>query len=375
MLAEQARSSVWLRRSANAVAGGAIALSVGAAMVETLPGQPWGAHVATARAVAAIVFLIEFAVRLWLVPTVGDATGRTRLRTRLRYLLSPLGVIDAVAFLPWLVSLAVPLGTGLLELAGMLTLLKLARYFDALGLIAVVIAREGRPLIAALTAMAILLLILSTAMYLLEREAQPEIFRSIPDAMWWGIVTMATVGYGDLAPVTSLGRVLGGFTMLLGIAMFAVPAGLLATGFAEELRKREFVVTWQSVARVPLFARLDAHRIAAIAALLRPRIVPPNTVIVRRNDPAEAMFFIMEGEVEVDARPHPVRLKAGQFFGEIGLLHDVPRTATVAAVGECRLLALAVADFRRLIHQYPSLKAEIERVAEARQGGASSTFS
>jgi voltage-gated potassium channel len=213
--------------------------------------------------------------------------------------------------------------------------------------------------------MLVLLVIASGTMYLLERHAQPTVFTSIPKALWWGIVTMATVGYGDMTPITPLGRLFGGFVMLLGIAMFAVPAGILATGFAAEIRRRDFVVTWNAVAKVPLFAGLDATRIAAIARLLKPQIVPERQAIVRRGEPADAMFFIMQGDVEVEVEP-PVRLGKGQFFGEIGLLFDTTRNATVAALNECRLLVLDRADFDRLMAQHPDLKARIEKIAADR---------
>jgi voltage-gated potassium channel len=165
--------------------------------------------------------------------------------------------------------------------------------------------------------------------------------------------------------VTPVGRLFGGMVMLLGIAMFAVPAGILATGFATEIRRRDFVVTWNAVARVPLFAGLDATRIAAIARLLKPQIVPERQAIVRRGEPADAMFFLMDGEVEVGIEP-PVRLSKGNFFGEVGLLHDTTRNATVSALTECRLLVLDRADFLRLMAQHPDLKARIEAIAAER---------
>jgi voltage-gated potassium channel len=228
-----------------------------------------------------------------------------------------------------------------------------------------VLKSEWRALAAALLVMLVLLVISSGIMYLLERHAQPTVFTSIPRALWWGIVTMATVGYGDMTPVTGIGRLFGGMVMLLGIAMFAVPAGILATGFAAEIRRRDFVVTWNAVAKVPLFSGLDATRIAAIARLLKPQIVPERQAIVRRGEPADAMFFVMDGEVEVEIDP-PVRLGKGQFFGEIGLLLDTTRNATVTALHECRLLVLDRADFDRLMHQHPDLKARIEKIAAER---------
>jgi voltage-gated potassium channel len=200
----------------------------------------------------------------------------------------------------------------------------------------------------------------------LERETQPKVFASIPHSMWWAIVTIATVGYGDMYPVTPLGKLVAGLVMVLGIAVVAVPAGILATGFAAEMRKREFVVNWQTVANLPLFSGLDATRIAEIVRLLKPQVVPAQFAVVRRDEPADAMFFIMSGQVEVDVHPHPVRLHRGQYFGEIALLRDIVRTATVTAVTECQLLALDVADFRRLLETNPGLKASITRLAEQR---------
>jgi voltage-gated potassium channel len=212
----------------------------------------------------------------------------------------------------------------------------------------------------------VLLVLNAGVMFVLERDAQPKAFASIPAAMWWAIVTMATVGYGDVVPVTPVGKLFGGFVMILGIAMFAVPAGILATGFAVELRKRDFVVTWQTVAKVPLFAGLDAARIAEIARLLKREIVPAKYAVVRRGEPADAMFFIMSGEVEVDVLPVPRRMGRGQFFGEIALLRDTVRTATVTTLSECELLCLEVVDFRRLLDAHPDVKTSITQVAEQR---------
>jgi voltage-gated potassium channel len=178
------------------------------------------------------------------------------------------------------------------------------------------------------------------------------------------------LGYGDAYPITAPGKVFAGVALILGIAVFAVPAGILATGFANEIRKRDFVVTWHTVARVPLFADLDAGRIAEIARLLSRQIVPPKYAVVRRGEPADAMFFVMSGQVEVDVQPHLVRLGPGQFFGEIRLRHDTVRMATVTTVTECQLLSLVVADFRRLLEANPNLKAAIAQVAERRRAEA-----
>jgi voltage-gated potassium channel len=348
----------------------AIAAALGASMVETLRDRGPGAaaFVAWSRYFAIAVFSLDLVIRLWIQPeSKAGIAADSDLHARFFYLRSFLGIIDTVAVLPGWASLLFPVSPEWFEIAAALSLFKLARFLPALSLIGTVVAREARSLVAGIAAMCIMLVIAATIMYLLERDVQPEIFQSIPHSLWWGMVTMATVGYGDMAPVGPLGRIFGGVTMLLGIAMFAVPAGILASGFAEEMKRRDFVVTWQTVAGMPLFARLDASRIAAIARLLKPEIVSANRIIVHRGEPAHAMYFIMEGEVEVDVQPVPIRLKPGQFFGEIALLRDLNRTATVTAVRECRLLALDIADFRNLTTQYPDLRRQVELVAAERQ--------
>ncbi|MFM8681540.1 MAG: cyclic nucleotide-gated ion channel [Alphaproteobacteria bacterium] len=339
----------------------AIAASAFGAMASSVPDRDALLEAAALAAVrgSLAVFSAEFALRLW---------SAAQKRRGVAYVLSFAGAIDLAAVLPGWAALVSDSLVAAAEIAGVLSLLKLWRFLPALAILGAVLRREGRALAAALAARLVLLARVSTFMFHLEREAQPEIFRSIPHALWWGIVTMATVGYGDMAPVTLAGRVFGGITMTLGIAMFAVPAGIIATGFADELRKREVMVTWRSVARVPLFSRLDANRVSEIAGMLKPGIVPAHSIIVRRGDSADAMFFVMEGEVEVDLQPEPVRLGPGEFFGEMALVTGMRRNATVSSVTECRLLRLHVADFRRLAEANPEILEEIRKVAAGRAG-------
>jgi voltage-gated potassium channel len=318
---------------------------------------------------AFFVFLAEYVARVVASTGKDPAAAEAPGQALLEYLHSPLGIIDALVVLPQLGHAFGLLGPGLARLAAVLAVVKVARYAPALPLVLTVFRNEGRSLLAALTVMLVLLLLAASVMYTLEHDAQPQLFSSIPASCWWAIVTIASVGYGDMYPITPVGRLFAGVTMLLGIAMFAVPAGILATGFASEIRRRDFVVTWNTVAKVPLFSGLDAAGIAAIARLLKPQIVPAHYAIVRRGEPATAMFFIMSGEVEVDVHPHPVRLRGGQFFGEIALLKDTQRTATVTAHTESQLLALEAGDFRKLMDQFPEIRQRIVQVAEGRIGG------
>jgi voltage-gated potassium channel len=349
-----------------------IACSVCAAVWDTMPGLSPTAlgWMGLVSIVTFVIFTIEYLGRLISATGRDPAAAEAPLLSAWHYFRSPLGIVDALVVLPQLGHAVGLLGPEWARLGAVLAVVKIARYARAIPLVTTVFRNEGRPLLAALTVMLVLLVLAASVMYTLEHDAQPRLFSSIPASLWWAIVTIATVGYGDMAPITVGGRIFAGVTMLIGIAMFAVPAGILATGFASEIRRRDFVVTWNTVAKVPLFAGLDAAGIASIARLLKPQIAPAHYVIVRRAEPATAMFFIMAGEVEVDVQPHPVRLRAGQFFGEIALLRDTQRTATVTALTEVQLLALEASDFRNLIEQYPDLGERIAKVAEGRLYGS-----
>jgi voltage-gated potassium channel len=355
-----------LRLLADAVLLASILGSVASSFIKSLPdATPSETDLAQALGLLALlIFTVEYAVRLWTAPE--QASGASATSARFDYATSFLGVIDLVVILPGWIAMILSVDVGLIELVDLLALLKLARFAPALGLVGTVLRNEARALTGALMAMAVLLVLAAGVMYILERGAQPQLFDSIPHTLWWAIVTMASVGYGDMVPVTAAGRVFGGVIMLLGIAIFAVPTGILATGFAQEIRRRDFTVSWQAVASVPLFAGLDAPRIASITRLLKPQSVPRDYAIVRRGDPADAMFFILKGGVEVELTPRPVKLGPGQFFGEIALVKDITRMATVTAVQDSQLLALEVSDFRRLMAQMPDLKARIEAIVEER---------
>jgi voltage-gated potassium channel len=268
---------------------------------------------------------------------------------------------------PFYGALASTADLRVLALFRLVRFFKLARYSSGLASLADAIYAERRSLLATLLILGGLVLTTATMMHLAEREAQPDRFGTIPDAMWWAVVTLTTVGYGDVVPVTPLGKVVAGLTAILGIAMLALPVGIIATAFSEVIHRREFVVTWSMVARVPVFADLGAAAIAEIMDLLHSRTVPRGDVIVRRGEAADAMYFILSGEVEIEIKDgqHP-RLGAGEFFGEIAILNDEPRTATVRACEETQLLVLQSHDLERLMDRVPEIGRRMQRVASER---------
>jgi len=213
-------------------------------------------------------------------------------------------------------------------------------------------------------------LIAAALMHLAERAAQPDRFGTIPDALWWVVVTLGTIGYGDVVPVTALGRVLAGLTIFAGLLMMALPVGIFATAFANEVHRRDFIITWGLVARIPLFHTLTASEIADVMTMLRAQKEDSGTVIARRGEPAHAMHLIADGEVEVKLRHRQLRLGTGQFFGEIAALRRTRRSATVTAMTPTRLLVLDALDLHALMDGQPALAARIEEAAREKLGHA-----
>jgi voltage-gated potassium channel len=132
------------------------------------------------------------------------------------------------------------------------------------------------------------------------------------------------------------------------------------------VRRRDFVVTWGMLARVPLFSHLGAAEIADIMRLLRAQTIEAGEILVRRGDAASSMYFIAAGEVEIDLPGQRVRLSDGTFFGEIALLRRTNRSGTVTAIRKSKLLALDAQDFHALIERLPALAAHVKETAEAR---------
>ena len=312
------------------------------------------------------VFTVEYLVRLWVVVDSSNENYRHPFNGRLRYAVTPMALIDIAAILPFYLSLLIPVDLRFMRVFRLLRLLKLTRYSTALQTLGAVLYDQRRTLGASIFVMLILLVFSSSIIYLVEKDAQPEAFSSIPNAMWWGLATLTTVGYGDVTPATGIGKVFGATIMVLGIGMAALPAGILATGFATEMQKRTFVVHWKLVAGVPLFTSLDALRISEITQLLELNIVPADYAIVRKGEPADSMFFISRGEVEVDVGTGGARLGPGSFFGEIALLKNCNRTATVISVTECQLLVLSVEDFNNLLRSNPDMRETVNAVMDER---------
>ncbi len=184
------------------------------------------------------IFSIEYLLRIWTAPETDDPRFRHPLWGRLRFLMSPMAVIDLLAVLPFYLGMFVSLDLRAIRVLRVLRVFKLGRYSMAISVMVAVARQEARAIGAVLFVMMVIIVLSSSLMYLFEHRMQPHVFKDIPTSMWWSVVTLTTLGYGDMVPITLWGRILGGLTAILGVGMIALPAGVLASGFSEQMRIR-----------------------------------------------------------------------------------------------------------------------------------------
>ncbi len=348
-----------------------VLVSVASIVLETVPELQiqFGADFGAIELFAIVVFSIEYGLRVWCAPEQPNYADTTPWGARIAFVRTPTALIDLASVLPAYISLLFGGEFKILLLLRIARFFKLARYSPGMRSLAAVLKAERKALLASAVILFGFILLSAAAMYAVEGAAQPDKLGSIPAAMWWATVTLTTVGYGDVYPVTPGGRIVASVTMVFGLMMLALPVGILATAFADEIHRREFVVTWSMIARVPLFEALSASEIGEITRFLHARTVPAGAAIVRRGDPADSMFLIASGEVAVELPDGPVILGEGQFFGEVALLRRGKRTRTVRAVVATKLLVLNSSDLQNLMERNPAIRHRIRMIAEERDDG------
>ena len=229
-----------LERATNTVLVALILANVAAVILESV-------HSVHARFAAAFdafewfsvaVFTVEYLLRVW--SATADPRYAHPVIGRLRFMLTPGAIVDLVAIVPAYLPIALDLRFArIVRLGRMMRVLKIGRYSRPLRMFGRVFHSRRDDLVLVAALLLVLLVLASSSMYFLENGAQPERFSSIPASMWWAVSTLTTVGYGDVYPVTPLGKVVGSFLAMLGIGFFALPAGILAGAFARELRQQK----------------------------------------------------------------------------------------------------------------------------------------
>jgi voltage-gated potassium channel len=349
-----------------------ILINLIAVTLESIPQyeERYGTAFALIEFFSLVVFTIEYALRLWSAVEHGPHQHLSATQARLKYVLSPAGIIDLIAVLPFWFAMVLPGDLRVVLVFRMVRFFKFARYSPAMRSLLDVLYNERRALFGCLVIALGTALVAASLMHLAEANVQPIKLGTIPEAFWWAIVTIGTIGYGDVVPVTPLGKLIATCTIFAGLVLMALPVGIIATAFAEQIQRRDFIVTWGMISRVPLFAELDATEISDVMELLRAQVVEAGEVVMRAGEAARSMYFIAAGEVEIEikGKKEHIRLGVGQFFGEVALLRRTRRTATVTAITRTNLLGLDAHDLHALMQRDPRIGERIKDVVEKRIG-------
>ena len=338
-----------------------VAVAVGVVMMVLLTVDP--AYEAAHHWVDAVLwaclafFMFEWVVRL------RQAILADRWRS---YATSGRGLVDAVGAVGVPLAMMLGVNSKTAWLLGVFWVLKVIPGIPGLRQLRRVLVLESGPLLSVLMIFLMVLFLASVAVHFLERDVQPVAFGSVPAALWWAVATLTTVGYGDVVPITPLGRLVAAFVMICGLGVFGLWTGILATGFAAETRRDNFLKTWESVSKVPFFAALGPAAIADVTQMLRTMDLPARTMIIRKGKTGDCMYFIADGEVEVDLPGKKVRLGEGAFFGEMALLGNNVRSASITTTRVSKLLVLDLVDFRMLMARHPDLAQTIDAEAKRR---------
>ena len=337
------------------------AVVIGAVMILLLTIDP--AYVAARHWIEGVLwgclafFAFEWVVRLRHAARTGRPFG---------YIFSGRGLVDAASVIVVPVALLSDVTARTAWLLAAVWLIKVIPGIRGLRQLRRVLVLEAGPLFSVLVLFLTVWFLGSVVVYLLERAAQPEVFSNLPSAMWWAVVTLTTTGYGDAVPITPLGRLVAGLIMICGLGVFGLWTGILATAFAAEMRRDNFLRTWESVTKVPFFAELGPAAIADVTHMLRTIDLPPRIMIIRKGQQGDCMYFIASGEVEVDLPGKKVLLGEGAFFGEMALLGNNLRSANIMTTRLSKLLVLDLVDFRLLMARHPDLAQTIDAEAKRR---------
>lgn len=344
----------------NMTTAASLAVACGIAMMLLLTVDP--AYAAAHYGVDALLwaclafFVLEWVIRL----RHAISAGRRRA-----YIFSFRGVVDTISALAVPLAMAAGASPRSAWLLGMFWVLKVVPGIRGLRQLRRVLVQESGPLLSVLVIFLMVLFMASVVEFFLEHDVQPAGFGSVPAALWWAVATLTTTGYGDVVPITPLGRIVAAAVMICGLGVFGLWAGILATGFAAETRRDNFLRSWESVSKVPFFATLGPAAIADVTQMLRTIDLPAGTTIIRKGQAGDCMYFIASGEVEVELPGKKVVLGEGAFFGEMALLGNNLRSANITTMRVSQLLVLDLVDFRLLMARHPDLAETID--AEARR--------
>lgn len=312
------------------------------------------------------VYTLEYTARIWSATEDPRIGARGPGRGRIAFALRPLMIVDFLAIAPSFAGLFFGLDLRVLRIFRLFRLLKLARYSQALQALLSVLAAERSALFASAILLFATVCFYGELMHLVEGRVQPHVLGTMPGAMYWAITTLATVGYGDIVPITPLGKFIAGLTMVTGLALFALPVGIIANGFVTGLSRRRFAITWSMLRRQPLFRGFDIQALTMILEVPTALIVREHAQIAIEGKEATTLYLVVAGRACAESGDARVELAPGDMFGEEALHHSGIYRRSVTAETDLRLIAFPGDELRRLCRKFPLLRERIEQALPAK---------
>jgi voltage-gated potassium channel len=310
--------------------------------------------------VSLIVFSVEYLTRIWVAPENPFYADKSATAARLAWMISAAGIVDFIAIIPFILGQLFDVDLHVIILLRLLRFYKIARYSTGFNSLLMALRSERHALAACLLILLTMVLTYAGLMFVFEHDAQPDKFGSIPEAMWWAFATVTTVGYGDVVPVTIAGRVVGVITMITGLVMVALPAGIVASAFATNISRHNFVVTAGMLSRIRLFAGMEMAVLLEMLPSVVTRTFERGMQILHWGGSAGMLFCVIDGEVEVEqARRRRVIGPGAAFGGVIGQ----QRNLGARAVTRVKLLLIEERDVFQLCRSLPGFAERLVTLA------------
>jgi voltage-gated potassium channel len=371
-LLEEGELTSVLGRLAQALLITLIIANVVAVALETIPSiyARWHVFFSDFEKFSVGAYTIEYIVRMWSSVEDPRIAARGPINGRISFALRPLMIVDFLAFAPSYLSFIFPIDLRVLRIFRLFRLVKLARYSHALPALLGVLYAERSALFASGILLVSTMCVTGEVMHLAEGDAQPKVLGTLPDAMYWAITTLTTVGYGDVVPITPLGKFIAGITEVLGLLLFALPIGIIANGFVSGLNRRRFAITWSTLKQQPLFEDFDVSAMTDLMESLKADIVPEHGQVTLAGEPANALFLIVSGTARAESENADNVLSAGAIVGPEALHHQATYAQTVTARTTVRVMVLSHEDLRRLARKNPLLRKRVEQAIAAQGANA-----
>jgi voltage-gated potassium channel len=302
------------------------------------------------------IYTVEYFARVWSSVEDPRIGAKGPVRGRLRFALRPMMVVDFLAFAPSYLGLFLGIDLRVLRIFRLFRLLKLARYSQALQALLSVLLAERSALFASVILLLSMMCLEGELMHLAEGRIQPQALGTLPNAMYWALTTLTTVGYGDITPQTAIGKAIAGMTMVTGLSLFALPVGIIANGFVAGLSRRRFGVTWNMLRRQPLLKGFDGEALTIFMEAATASVIREHSQIAFAGSEATDFYLIVSGVAHAEESGGGYgELMQGDMIGEEALHRSAHYGRTVTAQTDMRVIALPGSELRRLARKYPVL--------------------